>query len=91
VTIERGNRFSRGNYRCSKCGYRNQSDVIGAIYLLTRYQQGSLLPSCNARVNSGLVIKWDQRHLTCTEAPAFRQGQFTKSLHSDWLSVPLQR
>jgi putative transposase len=70
----RRNRFSRGNYRCSKCGYQNQSDIIGAMNLLTRYQQGNLLPSCNSRVNSGLVVKWDRPRLTCTEAPAFRQG-----------------
>jgi len=68
------NRAKRGTFSCSKCGYKNHPDIIGAINILKTYQYGTLenAPNCNPRVNSGNVVKWDTTHLTCTEAPSRR-------------------
>lgn len=71
---KRKNRFTRGNYKCSKCGYENHSDKIGAMNILTMYQHGSLLPRCNSVVNHGTVINWASAQLICTEAPHFSGG-----------------
>lgn len=70
------NRAIRGSFRCNKCGYRKHPDVIGAINILKTYQYGVLenAPNCNPRVNSGNVVKWDESHLTCTEAPSAKAG-----------------
>ena len=68
----RKNRITRGNYKCSQCGYSNHSDIIGAMNILTKYQQGDLKPSCNSHVNLGYVVKFDPSNLTCTEATTFR-------------------
>ncbi|MFX0161896.1 MAG: RNA-guided endonuclease InsQ/TnpB family protein [Candidatus Hodarchaeota archaeon] len=72
----RKNREKRGSFKCTKCGYKNHPDVIGAINILKTYQYGVLenVPNCNPRVNSGNVVKWDTIHLTCTEAPSIRAG-----------------
>ena len=67
---KRSNRVTRGNYRCSHCGYINHADVVGAMNIMTRYQQGELTPSCNSQVNLGYVAKFSPENLVCTEATA---------------------
>ncbi|MEX2738223.1 MAG: hypothetical protein Q6356_004050, partial [Candidatus Wukongarchaeota archaeon] len=46
---------------------------IGAIKALKMYHCGSFfernVPNCNSHVNSGNLVKWNESHLTCTEAP----------------------
>jgi putative transposase len=68
---KRKNRFVRGWYRCSNCGYANHSDVIGATNILKRYLEGDLSPTSNSAVSCGTVAKWDSSRSACTEAPAF--------------------